>query len=116
MRPIFPDAEFEADLPNMPSDKMREVAKQYPGNYCYRRLEPSKRTHYVITAYDETPEGEIVVRLLHGSDSFLPGIEVFGVAPATLVRCSCGQWTLPSDEELEQSLARVAAEKQKKST
>lgn len=89
-----------------------EAATKWPGCTpsgeleCYR----SKRhrdAHYAIRSYEE---GErVTVTVIHGADSFLPGVGAFGQELEELVRCGCGQWREASELEAARSNARVRA-------
>lgn len=70
---------------------VREVCKRLPPRACLRRRD-TKAHHYRILSYGEHPDGSVTLKLLHGSDSILPGLAVFGVDPAELEVCGCGSW------------------------
>lgn len=70
--------------------KVRDVARRFPPDTCYRCTED--RGHYAIYSYEETGAGPVTVKLIHGADSFLPFVRVFGVDPETLLKCGCGNW------------------------
>ena len=73
------------------------VARRFPPTTCYRSTE--NRGHYLIGSYEEPKCGGVTVKLIHGADSFLPGIVVFGVDPETLISCDCGEWNWPTPEQ-----------------
>lgn len=83
-------AEFEAWLADRPP-RVRAVAEQYTPNVCYLGPEGhARRGHYLIYCYDEPDDGgSVTVKVDHLDDSFLPGVRVFGVDPATLTVCGC---------------------------
>jgi hypothetical protein len=55
----------------------------------------------VITLYgftrDKTP---LLLTLLHGADSTLPGVSVFGMSPENIAVCGCMQWQTATDEQM----------------
>lgn len=80
---------------------VRAVAESHPFG-CYRLSDDGGHGHYQIVAYTEPHDGSAVkIKLLHGRDSFTPGITVFGVPPDDLTPCGCGQWQEATDEQLE---------------
>jgi hypothetical protein len=38
--------------------------------------------------------------MVHGSDSFLPGVEVFGIDPSEVTECNCGGWEPPKKADM----------------
>lgn len=72
-------------------EAVQEVAFRVPPDSCYRG---EGKAHYRIHAYDEPAEGPIKVtlRVIHGADSSLPGMTVFGKDPDSLIPCGCGKW------------------------
>jgi hypothetical protein len=82
---------------------IQKMAKLCPPN-CYRG---ERRGHYRLYSYNENG----TVTLLHGKDSFLPGIVVFGVDPATLVACGCGKWDEATEAQAEATARRIDRER-----
>ena len=79
--------------------RIQKVAKRYPGFQCYRAND--NRGHYWIYSYEEPKSlrRPVTVKLIHGRDSYLPGVAVFGVSPRTLIPCRCGHWEPPTAEQ-----------------
>lgn len=88
---------------------VRVVAEKFPPWVCLRDTKTG-RGHYIVLAFDE-PEGDaaVTLRVAHGADSFMPGFEVFGIAPEDMTSCDCGEWSWPSEEQAEESGAEVDA-------
>lgn len=82
--------------------KVRKIALAYPATQCYRATD--NRGHYTIYCYSEprSKYGRVTVKLIHGQDSYLPGVMVFGVNPKTLIPCDCGKWNPPTIEDCKQ--------------
>lgn len=75
---------------------VREVALRYPPG-CYRSVPTPSHLlsgHYMLRSYDEEKSGAVTLKVVHGDDSFLPGVTVFGFDPADLIPCGCGDWSL----------------------
>jgi hypothetical protein len=53
----------------------------------------------------EDKKAPVTVKILHGADSFLPGMLVFGHPPEDLVRCGCGKWQEPTQDEADATFA-----------
>lgn len=70
--------------------KVREVAERLRPGTCYRST--TNRGHYFIRSYEQKRNGDVTLCIVHGEDSFLPGIAVFGVDPWTMRHCGCGHW------------------------
>jgi hypothetical protein len=97
-----PKEEIERWFNELPDD-VKPVAAKYPTTNeagelrCYRSTD-NERQHYVIIAYsaptEECPHGS--VRVVHGSDSALPGVVAFGIKVESLVSCGCGNWAPPT--------------------
>lgn len=87
---VMPPEAFTAWLATLPM-AVKETALAYPPD-CYReRARP--QTHYALLSYDEDKKtGAVSLTLGHGSDSTLPGVQVFGATPNTVDRCGCGKW------------------------
>ncbi len=106
--------EYEARLATIPPE-VRKVALAYPmfrfdadgvpiadQLRCYRSKQ-NPRFHYTIASYDysKAPGVPVMVTLVHGSDSTLPGVGTFGQDPAQLVPCDCGDWRPPTPEQVQ---------------
>ena len=78
--------------------RLREAVEKYPPDTCYR--DKDNDGHYILTNTDISYEGTITVCILHGRDSYLPGVLVFGVPPTELVRCDCGKWEPPTEHQI----------------
>lgn len=82
--------------------RIKEVAQKLitSDNSCLRSTK-YKNNHYRLYSIGETKKipFKIVVSLVHGNDSFLPGFRVFGVDPEDLIVCNCGKWSLSKLEE-----------------
>lgn len=91
--------------------KVRAVAEQYPMWNCYRSTK--NRGHYQIGAYMEprNPHDPVTVTLVHGTDSFLPGVAVYGQPPDELEPCGCGEWLPPTKEQIAETRAEIEADK-----
>lgn len=79
-------------------ERLLEAQRQYP-NTCYRMT--TNDGHYRITGLDGTADGEITAQIVHGRDSYFPGVRAFGVHLNELVRCDCGKWEFPTREQIE---------------
>lgn len=77
-------AEYDQWLAERPPF-IRAQLDRHPPGMCYRY---ESRGHYAIASFGE----DGTVTLLHGADSFLPGIGVFGVPSVELERCGCGRY------------------------
>lgn len=94
------DAELEEFYAGM-SPVCAAVARRFPMTTCYTL--GADGGHYWIYSYtvdSRDPSVPPTLRLIHGADSFNPGTVVFGADPDELVRCDCGKWEYPSDEQL----------------
>lgn len=89
--------------------EIRAVAEKFPAYHCYRSNK--SRGHYIITAYTEGVP--VTVKIAHGADSFLPGVEVFGVDPEELVVCDCREWEWPSQAQADATRKRIDAERER---
>src|SRR5690349_2294252 len=75
---------------------VREIATKYPPDRCYRSRE--NPGHYIIERYSEPQDGRpITVTIVHGRDSYMPGVAAFGIDPHSLIPCTCGNWEPPTD-------------------
>ena len=81
-------------------DSVRYVAIAYPPDTCYRAEHGG---HYQILSYFESGN----VRVLHGSDSFAPGFEVFEFGPQHLTPCGCGKWEPANQQGVLMALERA---------
>jgi hypothetical protein len=84
---------------------IRELFAKCPPWNCYRSKEMGTAAHYSIAAYDENG----TVRVIHGRDSFLPGVSVFGVKPETLVACGCGAFKFPTTAQVAKTGEKLKA-------
>ncbi len=95
----------------LPPESQACVLK-YPPELCYRYEE---RGHYRVVSYgtpiNGAPEGTLPValRMVHGTDSFMPGLGVFGCDPAKLTPCGCGHWAPATPEQIEVLRRHIAA-------
>jgi hypothetical protein len=83
------DSERVAALEEWLKDRpqvIKDLAKQCPPD-CYRGAD-APNGHYLLHAYSE----DGTVKVIHGKDSYAPGILVFGMHPESLVLCGCGKW------------------------
>lgn len=99
-------AKFEAWIASRPP-LVQAAIRAYDPLVCYRSSE--NRGHYVIYSFEEHGENLVTVSLIHGTDSYLPGVRVFGVSLVTLQRCACGQWEYPTAEQTERTRSRIEA-------
>ena len=79
-------------------ERLREAVEKYPPDTCYRLKDYDG--HYILTNTDISHDGKITVRILPSRDSYLPGVLVFGVLPTELVRCDCGKWEPPTEDQI----------------
>lgn len=93
---------FEAWFAERPP-AVQQLVTQCPPFYCYRLVGDDHVIpgHYTIAAYNE---GGFML-LVHGGDSFLPGLQVSGVPPEHLQACNCGNWEPANDAQLAQTNA-----------
>lgn len=91
--------------------RVRDVAEQYPTWNCYRST--TNHGHYRIYSYAEPKDEsvDVTLTLVHGRDSFLPGVAVYGQRPGNLAPCGCGLWLPPTDAQTEVTRAHLEAEK-----
>jgi hypothetical protein len=101
------NAKLKAWIKTLPK-KVQKVANEYPGDTCYIK----DRGHYKIRSYDEEKDGSVSLQLIHGRDSFLPGVVVFGIKPAGLLKCKCGRWKSPTEEQTVVTLAMIEKERE----
>jgi hypothetical protein len=99
-------------------DKWREWVASRPENVrvwaeklppcCYRHAgQPSG--HYWLYSFDVGQDDTVTVKLVHGSDSFMPGFAVFGVDPADLIPCNCSGWLEGTPMQAEDSTKKADA-------
>lgn len=107
-----PTAEQRAEWSKWVAERppsVQAVAVQFPPWICIRDASTG-RGHYIVLAFAE-PEGDepVTLRVAHGADSFMPGFEVFGIAPEDMRMCGCGAWSWPSEEQAAESSAEADA-------
>ena len=101
------DEEFEAWLATRPP-AVAAAVRAHPPESCYRMS--GSAGHYMIYSYGEPANGgPITVTLIHGTDSTLPGVSVFGIDPSTLTPCGCGNLEWPRPEQIEKTKKRITA-------
>lgn len=98
-------------LANLPAD-VAELARRWPmvqesGELLCYRSRRNGDAHYTIHAYTLDDLDRPYCTVVHGADSFLPGIGAFGMPLAELGRCGCGRWAFASAAQLEWSQARI---------
>lgn len=91
---------FETWLADRPPI-IQEMAREFPGYICYKSKE--NRGHYRIYSYSE--DGTLT--LMHGRDSYLPGVNTFGQSPYQLIACDCGNWLPPTAEQIAETGRRI---------
>lgn len=96
MRGVLELLEFAAWFSSRPP-LVRDAIRIAPPWSCYRQAGREGRLagHYIIEKYEEHEDGSVTVSVIHGADSFLAGHGVFGLNPATLKPCGCGEWQWP---------------------
>jgi hypothetical protein len=98
---------FEAWLDERP--QIRELVNAAPPWHCYR-IKDHPGGHYSIHSYNDAG----TLTLIHGADSFLPGVSTFGHKPESLVVCDCGTYEWATDQQSEATnafLDQVAKER-----
>lgn len=103
------DEEWEREIERMP-ESLRDIGRRFPATTCYRAKDRPDG-HYIIVAYDLDMQRKPVVRVVHGADSYSPGIAVFGFDPETLTPCSCGKWEGPTDDQRVEMHHRINVER-----
>lgn len=101
------DAKFAEWLAARPR-VIQDMAREHPPNRCYRSKVNSG--HYIIHAYSEGG----TMTLIHGHDSFLPGVATFGQDPNQLVDCGCGNWEWPTEDQAEKVRAFIERQARKR--
>src|SRR5688572_25903245 len=84
---------------------LRAIAEAYPMYECWRSTR--NEGHYRIISYS-TPKGQpepVTVTIAHGSDSYLPGVATYDQPPDQLIKCGCGKWEWPSQEQIARTRA-----------
>lgn len=83
---------------------IQEMIDARPMGTCYVMHNAyGERGHYTISSYSENK----TVKILHGADSFFPGVEVFGVNPQKLWLCGCGNWEPPTRDQIKKTHQRI---------
>jgi len=113
MSDIFPEsvlsneeliAEFRAwvaDPLQQSEPRIVEITQRYTPLVCYRGVQNTLQ-HYALHAYEvpKDPSKPVTFVLLHGADSMLPGVSVFGVSPEEIVVCACSKWRHATAQQL----------------
>lgn len=76
-------------------NKKVQYPTDHPGIGCYTMPKDGGKGHYKALEYKIQGKGknrQITVLILHGKDSFLPGVAVFGVPFEDLKPCGCGKF------------------------
>lgn len=75
---------------------------------CYRSK--SNRGHYDLHSFvePEDPNAPLTCTIIHGKDSYLPGVAAFGIPLTDLVICDCGNWEPPTPEQIEATGMNIA--------
>jgi hypothetical protein len=104
--PLKPTAEellqHERWIEECPPD-VQVTARRWHPFTCYRDAGNLQHTHYMIVSYALLPADAgpyVKVSVLHGADSALPSVRAFGIDPRTLAVCGCGEWQLPTAEQV----------------
>lgn len=92
-RPQYMPAENERDyeewLATRPPN-IQAAARQTPLHNCYRDRARAAQSHYMLTGYKDTPgvpTEPVTGIVVHGADSYLPGVSVNGFDLSELVLC-----------------------------
>jgi hypothetical protein len=97
--------ELEEEIEQHPP-AVQAVMRAHPPVTCYHDSANAKRGHYWIRSYINTRStedgspGPVLICMVHGSDSFLPGMTVNGMNPTEISVCGCGQWKPATDDQL----------------
>ncbi len=84
--------------------KFAEIQQNYPDT-CYRMRDNDG--HYRISGLSGDVYGRITAEIVHGRDSYFPGVLVFGINPADLIVCGCGKWELPEKDQETRSVLTI---------
>ena len=80
-----------------------DIIRTYTPWHCYRindlAGDPLRKGHYAIVAWSD----DRTMRIVHGSDSFMPGLSVFGIQPSDLMVCDCGKFRYATDAQLKRT-------------
>ncbi len=111
------DKEWEAEIEDFP-ESVKAVARKYPANICWRSTEDPE-FHYCIIDYaraknKETGEEKITVTLAHSSGTRRAGIATFGQDPTQLIRCGCGKWKAPTQEDKKRQAIKLGEHRRKR--
>lgn len=87
--------------------KIRRAFLKYPPN-CY--LSNKNMGHYRLHSYEENTNDSVTVKLVHGRDSYSPGILVFGVPLNSLILCGCGKWESPTKAQVKETKKWIDSE------
>ena len=87
--------------------KIKELVLKCPPWNCYRSKE--NQGHYAIASYCEG--NPPTVKLNHASDSFGPGLQVFGIDPSTIYICGCGKAYEPTGDQISFTHDKIEAMK-----
>jgi hypothetical protein len=82
------------------NERLMEAMCNLPAT-CYRMK--GNDGHYRIKGLDADADGHVTVQLIHGRDSYMPGVFVYGVETDELQRCACGRWEKPLPEQIEET-------------
>jgi hypothetical protein len=68
----------------------------------------AKENETQTTTQNRMKHAPITCKLVHGKDSYSPGIMVFGVKLSTLVACNCGKWEPPTEAHIEETGMKIS--------
>jgi hypothetical protein len=105
---ILSQEDFDAELRQMTSPKMKRVALRYPATQCYRHANNPFWHVWIASYYMLNEEGPVFVVLMHGRDSTTPGSRVYHQDATLLLPCSCGKWQWPTERQLAERRAELA--------
>jgi hypothetical protein len=91
--------------------KVAKVARIINAFSCYKI---DGGGHYRPNSYGEGTKGKVYISMVHGRDSFLPGVIVFGVRPGEVTECGCGRWRMPTKAQTAATTRMLKAEKELK--
>jgi len=78
-------------------ERLRETQEKYPDT-CYRM--EGNDGHYRISGLTGDADGNITAEVVHGRDSYFPGLLVFGIHLTELVPCNCGKLERPTKAQM----------------